>query len=118
MSNQLAIRGKAPLPADSVQFKKTSPVAWNGTVDELVAELRPALPLYLLRPPRLEANAKRITRAFPGTVAYAVKCNPDKTVLHTLYKSGVKAFDVASIEEVRSAHKIAPKAKLADAASP
>jgi ornithine decarboxylase len=113
MSNQLAFRGKAPSSADSVQFKKSaSSVAWNGTVDELVAELRPALPLYLLRPARLEANAKRIVGAFPGTVAYAVKCNPDKTVLHTLYKSGVKAFDVASLEEIRSAHKIAPKAKL------
>lgn len=113
MSNQLAFRGKASSSADSVQYKKAaSPAAWHGTVDALVAQMRPALPLYLLRPARLEANAKRIVGAFPGTVAYAVKCNPDKNVLHTLYKSGVKAFDVASLEEVRSAHKIAPKAKL------
>lgn len=85
---------------------------FTGTIDELVANLKPAQPLYVLRPQVLTRTAREFTALFPGDVMYAVKCNPEKTVLQTLYKAGVKSFDVASIEEVRLAAKAAPKAKL------
>ena len=85
---------------------------FTGSVDDLVAELKPAQPLYVLRPEQLARTAKEFAALFPGDVMYAVKCNPEKIVLQTLYKNGVRSFDVASIEEVRLVTKIAPKAKL------
>lgn len=89
-----------------------APARHTGNVDELVADLRPDRPLYVLRPDRLARAAKEFLSLFPGDALYAVKVNPDKTVIQTLYRSGVKSFDVASIDEVRLAAKIAPKAKL------
>lgn len=83
----------------------------GGTVDALVAAMRPDVPLYVMRPDVLAETARDFVRQFPGEVMYAVKCNPDRLVLQTLYKNGVKAFDVASIEEVRAVRKVAPKAK-------
>lgn len=84
----------------------------TGSSADLVARLRPVLPLYILKPEVLADTARDFVAQFPGTTMYAVKCNPDRLVLQTLYKSGVKSFDVASIEEVRAVRKAAPKAKL------
>lgn len=92
-------------------FSSSTP-RFTGGIDDLVAEMKPVQPLYVLRPEQLARTAKEFTALFPGEVMYAVKCNPEKAVLQTLYKNGVKSFDVASIEEVRLAAKVAPKAKL------
>ncbi len=83
-----------------------------GTIEELVAELRPVLPLYVLRPEILAQKAQEFKALFPGDVMYAVKVNPEKLVLQTLHRNGINAFDVASIEEVRLTARAAPKAKL------
>ncbi len=82
------------------------------TSDELVAEMRPVLPLYIMRPEQVAANATRFLTQFPGTTMYAVKCNPDKLALQAMIRAGIKAFDCASAEEVRLIRKLAPKAKI------
>lgn len=86
--------------------------AYTGTVADVVRNVRPALPLYLYFPERIAGRAKLFTSLFAGEVAYAVKGNPDKLVLQTLYKNGVRAFDAASIDEVRAVRKAAPKARI------
>ena len=40
---------------------------------------------------------------------YAVKTNPNDFVLKTLFDSGINNFDVASIKEIETIRKIAPK---------
>lgn len=85
---------------------------YAGTVADVVNDLKPAIPLYVYRPENLAANARAFLTQFPGEIAYAVKSNPDKLVLQTLYRAGIKAYDVASIEEVRLVRKMAPKSKI------
>lgn len=82
------------------------------SVADMVAATRPARPLYVLWPERITAAAKAFLAAFPGETMYAVKTNPDETVLRTLYQAGVKSFDAASIEEVRLVRKAARKARI------
>lgn len=85
---------------------------FQGTIDDVVTELKPSTPLYITRPDFLASEVAHFVQSFPGDTVYAVKCNPDKAVLSVMHKAGVKAFDVASLEEIRSVRKIAPKAKL------
>jgi ornithine decarboxylase len=62
--------------------------------------LRPSYPVYCLRPEVLAASARRFLSLFPGTVLYAVKCNPHPLVLQALYKGGIRHFDTASLTEI------------------
>lgn len=66
-----------------------------------VAEaLRPSYPVYCVRPDVLAATAKRFSSQFPGTVLYAVKCNPHPLILNALHKGGIRHFDTASLTEI------------------
>jgi ornithine decarboxylase len=85
---------------------------FQGTIDDVVSELKPSIPLYITRPDFLASEVSNFVNAFKGDTVYAVKCNPDKAVLSVMHKAGVKSFDVASLEEMRLVRKIAPKAKL------
>lgn len=67
-------------------------------------------PLLLLRTHLVEARARRILAAFPGDVLYAVKCNEHPDVLKALWAGGVRAFDTASIGEVRAVKALLPGA--------
>lgn len=95
-----------------VKSKPSGPYTYEGTVDSLVQELRPAFPLHILYPRKIEEAARQFLEGIPGTPMYAVKCNPDKNVLQALLRSGISAFDVASIDEVRSVRKLSRKARL------
>ena len=55
----------------------------------VVAALRPSYPVYCLRPEILVRNARRFISQFPGTVLYAVKCNPHDLVIEALYRGGI-----------------------------
>jgi ornithine decarboxylase len=77
-----------------------------------VAVRRPARPLVLVRPHMARARAAAVVRAFPGTVAYAVKCNDDPDVLAALAAGGVRDFDVASIAEIERVRIAVPDAVL------
>jgi ornithine decarboxylase len=82
------------------------------TLDQAVARMRPSRPLYALWPQQIERTARRFQAAFPGRTLYAVKSNPHKGVLRHLWKAGLRAFDVASIEEVRAVRRALPDAEL------
>ncbi len=71
------------------------------TVTEVVAADRPEQPVHCLRPAIVTRTARDFVHAFPGDVLYAVKCNPDPTVLRALWDGGVRHFDCASLPEVR-----------------
>ncbi len=103
---------RAPVKSRNSRYTHGNPPSFQGTLDEAVAVLRPALPMYVTRPDELAEDAKLFVNLFPGDVVYAVKCNPEKHVLQTIVKSGVRSFDVASLEEIRAVKKVAPKAKL------
>ncbi|SLN44565.1 type III PLP-dependent enzyme [Oceanibacterium hippocampi] len=69
-------------------------------VDAVVTALRPSYPVFCVRAGRLTARARTFIEGFPGTVLYAVKCNPHPFVLRTLYKAGIHNFDSASLPEI------------------
>ncbi len=112
----LAATGGSAIRAASTKSRSRlihgNPPSYQGTLDEAVAELRPVLPMYVTRPDELAADASKFVNLFPGDVLYAVKCNPEKHVLQGLAKSGVRNFDVASLEEIKAVKRVAPKAKL------
>lgn len=86
--------------------------AYVGTPEDLVNEFRPAIPVNVLWPDQIAARAKEFLTKFPGHTMYAVKVNPDPSVIQMLYRAGIRRFDVASIEEVRLVARMAPKAKM------
>ena len=94
-------------PLISEQF-----LARDGGVFDAIERLRPSDPLHIIYPAILRARAEELLKLFSGTVMYAVKCNPDKHVLRTLYRAGIRTFDAASIDEVRLVRKIAPRARI------
>ncbi|MBU0724461.1 MAG: type III PLP-dependent enzyme [Alphaproteobacteria bacterium] len=83
------------------------------SVDGVVAALKPSDPLVCLRPHLLEATARSFVSVFPGRVFYAVKCNPDTAVLRALAAGGVQHFDVASLTEIETVHRLLPDARMA-----
>lgn len=82
------------------------------TVDALVARERPEEPMHCLRPATVTATAHDFVAAFPGDVMYAVKCNPEPTMLRALQAGGVQHFDCASIAEVRLVRQMFPDAAI------
>ncbi len=68
--------------------------------------------IYVLYPRRIEAAAKQFLDGFPGRVLYAVKANPHPAVLKTLWASGMRGFDVASIREIDLVRRACPDAEL------
>lgn len=70
------------------------------SVLEVAETLKPSYPVFCLRPHILERNAKRFMSLFPGTVLYAVKCNPHPLILRALYNAGLRHFDTASLPEI------------------
>lgn len=70
------------------------------SVAEVVERLNPSYPVFVVFPDVLKARARAFLAGFPGTVLYAVKCNPDARVLRALYDAGVRHFDTASLPEI------------------
>lgn len=81
-------------------------------VDALVAAQRPEEPMHCLRPAAIAATASDFVAAFPGTVMYAVKCNPEPAVLRALQRGGINHFDCASIGEVTLVRQMFPAAEI------
>ncbi len=71
------------------------------SVEAMVREQRPTMPVTCLRPATIASTAKWFLKNFPGDVMFAVKTNPDERVLSYLYQAGVRHFDVASLAEVK-----------------
>jgi len=81
------------------------------TVDELINQLKPEHPIYCIRKKSIQSASIYFTKKFPGKVLYAVKTNSHPVVLKTIVESGVKNFDVASIQEIKDIRAINSNAK-------
>jgi ornithine decarboxylase len=88
-----------------------TPVALPS-VDALVAVEQPADPMLCLRPGTIAAAARSFVADFPGTVLYAVKCNPEPAVLRALWAGGIRHFDCASAAEVALVRQMFPEAGI------
>ena len=75
-------------------------------VPSVAMALTPSYPVYCVRPAVLQENARRFVTQFPGTVLYAIKCNPHSLVLKSLYKGGIRHFDTASLPEIAKVREI------------
>ena len=82
------------------------------SVNDLIAEERPDVPMHCLRPAAIRATAHEFVQAFPGDVMYAVKCNPEPSVLRALHAGGVTHFDCASISEIALVRQMFPAASI------
>lgn len=79
---------------------------------EFIRQNKPSLPTYLFDKSVLSEAVTIFQNAFPGKTVYAVKCNPSEKVIKTIYNNGVRAFDVASIGEIKLVNSICPNAEL------
>ena len=80
-------------------------------VERAVKSLAPTVPLHIYRRRSIQKAARFFTKNFRGTVMFAVKTNSTPLVLTELYNSGIKNFDVASLNEVKLIHGLFPDAK-------
>ncbi len=92
--------------ADTTREKALKSSNQYKTVAQEVAELKPSLPVYFIRPNSLSRAVKFFvnnfrSNKFASDILYSVKSNPDEAVLKHLFDSGVKHFDVASMAEVK-----------------
>ena len=79
------------------------------SVDELISQLQPDKPIYCIRKKSIQIASKYFQEKFPGKILYAVKTNPNREVLKTVIQSGIKQFDVASVEEIKAIKKLGAK---------
>ena len=87
------------------------PAVWSDPKAHLQATL-PDHPVLYFSPARLRATAHQFLSGFPGLVTYAVKANDAAVVLENLVASGIRAFDVASPEEMEKVRAAAPGAAM------
>ena len=78
------------------------------SVDELISQLQPDKPIYCIRKKSIQIASGFFQDKFPGKVLYAVKTNPHKEVLKTIIQSGIKQFDVASVDEIKTIKELNP----------
>ena len=81
-------------------------------VNELVNALKPDYPVYCIRPESIKKSTKFFKDNFPGKTLYAVKTNPNERVIKQIISNGIKDFDVASLNEIKSIKKLKPDANL------
>jgi len=61
---------------------------------------QPVNPVLCHRPHAAARSARWFLENFPGDVLYAVKANPARLILDTLYAAGIRHFDIASMAEL------------------
>lgn len=87
-------------------------LATYRSTEDLIERQQPELPVNCLSLAILKDHVTRFCQGFPGTVAYAVKANPAKPLLHGLSNLGINHFDVASVTEIELLRSIQPGATL------
>jgi ornithine decarboxylase len=80
------------------------------SIEQLLECKRTDTPVFCFYPERFRAAARHFVSRFPGEVLYAVKANPHPEVLQWLVEGGIRAFDTASIAEIRLVRAILPGA--------
>ena len=78
----------------------------------VITAVAPDYPLYCFCRSQLRAQARRFQEGFPGQIAYAVKANAQPLVVATLAETGLRHFDVASMNEVALVRNLVPDAIL------
>ena len=73
---------------------------WASPI-EFLQTVNPENPVMFFAPKALQARTQQFLKGFPGLVTYAVKANPDISVLQSLVSHGITGFDVASPEEIQ-----------------
>ena len=84
--------------------------SFSDVISLLRAE-RPKNPVYCIYPHVYSEIATEFLEGFPGRVLYAVKANPNPTILKLLIDSGVRHFDCASLPEIELVDTVLPDAK-------
>jgi ornithine decarboxylase len=82
------------------------------SVEQAVRSSQPSEPMYCLRPAVIRDTAARFAQDFRGDTLYAVKCNPEPTVLRAIWDGGVRHFDCASAGEVALVRSMFPDAHI------
>jgi ornithine decarboxylase len=83
-----------------------------ASVEAMVATLRPADPVYTMRPHAIRNAAGFFLEHFPGRVMFAVKTNPHTRALQQLCAAGIADFDVASLDEIKQVASVNPRANM------
>jgi ornithine decarboxylase len=81
------------------------------SVIEVTRRLSPSYPIFCIFPDVIEATAREFVAGFPGTVLYAVKCNPEARILRALNRAGINNFDTASLSEIAKVTELLPDAR-------
>ena len=81
------------------------------SVEQITSQLKPEKPIYCIRKNPIRSAVNYFNKNFPGKILYAVKTNPHPAVIQTIIDSGIKQFDVASIEEIKSIRNFSQSAK-------
>ena len=100
------------LPSSTATPSLTTPDYLFRSIDEVAKRLKPEAPVQCVFPEAVRTQAKRFIELFPGTVLYAVKCNPGADILRHMYAAGIRHFDVASLDEARLVRGLFKDAKL------
>ena len=82
------------------------------SVNELVNSLKPDYHVYCLRLEEIKKSTAFFKENFPGKILYAVKTNPHEKVIKQIISSGIKDFDVASLNEIKLIKKINSEVNL------
>jgi len=82
-----------------------------SSILHVVQRLNPSYPVFCIFPDAIEALARNFIEGFPGTVLYAVKCNPESRILKSLYRAGIRDFDTASLPEIAKVSELFPEAR-------
>lgn len=105
-------RSQPLLLINTPQPLKPSALPKFASAQDLVERMKPSEPVYCFRPHVIRHAAKWFVSAFPGQVMYAVKTNPEPLALKTIFKAGVRHFDVASLAEIELVTRECPKAVM------
>ena len=86
---------------NSIKTENISLSQQQNHLYQKILQLKPQIPLYALRPNDIARAANWFLNNFLGKILYSVKSNPDNLVLQKLYESGIRNFDVASLNEIK-----------------
>lgn len=78
----------------------------------LITTEAPDYPSFLFSEQQLVKSVRTFQSGFDGLLTYAVKANPSPHILEIFHREGLKAFDVASNNEMALIGKYAPGAAL------
>lgn len=78
----------------------------------VIRQRRPARSLYAYAPERVAESVKIFRDHLPAQLAYAVKANSAPEILAAIIATGVRDFDVASLNEIATVHAACPEARL------